>query len=273
MAKMFDSAKKVVSSIADVGGDFGGWLNIAENIFGLMGRKSARPAGAGQEAGLKAGFMGIGREDEALFWDAVAQAFQGERNVKQKSKNIRKIFGRLDHSQKKRLFQTIGINEQEIIETEPKSVEYTDQKGVIRQKIERKEKRCKVNERGKRFIQFLARLDVNEAVMFLKMSGTLTGPLDDLQHFWSVAQPFLDSITDVNIKKRVRKSILWYLGATTLRDAETRVTAKELALEMRQQQPWYDRRDLHNRNVMLVIWTALAVFSIAGLTYVFAFAH
>jgi hypothetical protein len=36
MANMF---KSLLSGIADVGGDFGGWLNIFENIFAFLGRK------------------------------------------------------------------------------------------------------------------------------------------------------------------------------------------------------------------------------------------
>lgn len=216
--------------------------------------------------------MGISKNDEALFWDAVAQAFREESNhiAKSKSKKIRQIFKRLNPSQKKRLYEIVGINEQTIIETEPKSVEYTDNKGNVRQKIENKEKKYMANERGKRFIQFLARLEVGEAVAFLKASGTLTGPVDDLKYFWKEIQPFLDSITDVDIKRRVRKTILWYLDASSMRDAEVRVVAKELALEMRRQQPWYDHRDTHIRDRRLTIWITLAVFSIAGLTYVFA---
>lgn len=269
MAGMF---KKVVSGIADVGGDFGGWLNIAENVLKLFGRKSASPVGT--EAGLKGGFMGIGKEDEALFWDAVAQAFQGETDdiLHQKSKKISVIYECLDHSQKKRLFQTIGINEQEVIETEPKSVEYTDGKGNVRQKIEKKEKKYKVNERGKRFIQFLARLDEKDAINFLKATGTLTGPIDDLQHFWTIAKPFLvNTWNSIGARRRTQDAILWYIGAGTLEEAEVIVSARELTLANRQRQTWREREVQRPREFL--IWITLIVISVAAFTYVFVFPH
>jgi hypothetical protein len=269
MAKVFDSAKKIITGIADKGGDVGGWLNIVENIFTFMGRKSARPDDT--EAGIKSGFMGIGSEDEALFWDAVALAFQGDRGIKQKTQKIRKIFVRLDLFQKKRLFQTVGIDEQSITETEPVSVEYTDAKGNTRQKIEKKEKKYKINERGKRFIQFLAQLEVKEAVGFLKASGTLTGPIDDLKYFWNIAQPFLQSIRNIEVRRRVQVAILWYLGAETLEEAEALVSAKELALANRRQQSWRERERQRPREFW--IWISLIIFSVVAFTYVFAFTH
>lgn len=242
----------------------------------LLGRKSSEPVPVGKDrgdAGLKAGFMGVGRKDEALFWDAVAQAFQKESNVvkRQKSQKICEICDKLDLSQKKRLYETVGIDEQDFIETEPVSVEYTDPKGNTRRKVDKKEKKYKANERGKRFIQFLARLEIDEAVKFLKASGTLTGPLDDLQHFWEMAQPFLRYIRDIEVRRRVESAVLWYIGAGTLAEAEAIVSAKELALEMRRQQSWRERERQRPRE--FVIWVILIVLSVVAFTYVFAFTH
>lgn len=253
----------------------GGMLHgLFSSLFGGGGKQETAEKTA---EGIKAGTLGIGKNDEALFWDAVALSLQGEteKDLRTKSRKIRDIFARLNHGQKCRLYQIVGINEQDIIRTEPTSTrEHADTKGNIKYKVGEKKESLKVNERGKRLIQILVCLDTNTAVSLLEASGTLAGPADDLKYFWQeTIQPFLNRITDADVEKQARKLILGYLGATTLQDAETRVTAKRLALEIRQQQPWYDRRNLHDRNVMLITWLVLAIFSIAGLTFVFAFSH
>lgn len=250
-------------------------ISVWDVVQGFMGRRSHVASESKPEAGLKAGFMGISKNDEALFDDAVAQAFKEETDDKileQKVQKLRMVFERLDHEERKRLFQTIGIDEQAVVETEPKSVEYTDNKGNQRIKIENKEKRYNVNERGKRFIQFLARLSVDEAVLFLKASATLTGPVDDLTHFWSVAKPFLvKTWNDIETRRRVQEAIFWYIGARTLEEAEVIVSAKELALANRQRQTWREREAQRPREFR--IWMALIVFSVAAFIYVFAFPH
>lgn len=269
---MANFIKNAATKFADVAGDVGGWMNIVENVFKVFGRKPARPADT--EAGLKAGFMGISKNDEALFWDAVAQAFPGEDDavIQAKSQKIRDIFTQLNHSQKKRLLQTVGINEQAVVEMEPKSVEYTDNKGNQRIKIENKEKKYSVNERGKRFIQFLARLDTATAVGFLKESATLTGPIDDLTHFWSVAKPFLaDTWNSIEARRRTQRAILWYLESETIEGAEARIIIKEMTLTQRQQQTWREREAQRPREFR--IWLALIAFSVAAFIYVFALNH
>lgn len=280
LLKDISQFRSIAGKISEVVGELGGWMSV----LGIGPRRSSPAGGGVQEAGLKAHLMGAGENDEALFWSAVALAKQNGWIDQNCLKNVSMIFSKLNHEERRHLYHIIGRDEQSVTieahssETATKSPQARSQRrrsGSIDDKKEGEGKEqvkkttATGNVRGAMTIALLAGMNPDDAVAFLRNSGTLTGIKDDLKHLHEKLCKFLkETEAGKKIRKHMKKTVLWYLEAKTLKEAETKVLAKEQALVNRQAQFWHER-DLKNRKPLLIIWTALAIFSIAALIYVF----
>ncbi|MDP3957207.1 MAG: hypothetical protein Q8Q10_01775 [bacterium] len=250
----------------------------------LLGRSRINPpeskphSESKQDAGLKASFMGFGKNDEALFWSAVALAKNNDWIDQTGLKNINAIFSKLNHQEKNHLYKIIGMDETDVvIEAHSKTVVKPAQAQNMRKRgagtgskeEDGKEMTAKSNVRGAMTISLLAGMNPNEAVKFLRNSGTLAGITDDLGYLYEkLSEFFKNTNAGKKIKAHLKKAILLYLGAKTLREAETKVSAKEQALAQRQTQSWR-KRDLQKRPKLSITWIALVVFSAGAFAYVF----
>lgn len=255
----------------------------------LLGRSRINPpseskphAESKQDAGLKASFMGIGENDEALFWSAVALAKNNNWIDPAGLKNLSTIFSKLNHQERNHLYKIIGMDETDVvIEAHSKATVKSTQAQNMRKrgagagskeedgKEQDKKMTAKSNIRGAMTISLLAGMDPGEAVTFLRNSGTLAGITDDVGYLYGKLSELLKNTNaGKKIKAHLKKAVLLYLGAKTLKEAETKVSAKEQALAQRQTQSWRER-DLQKRPKLSITWIALAVFSAGAFAYVF----
>ena len=269
----------VFGKVSEVVGELGGWMSILG-----IGKRSAHvnPAGESrQEAGLKASFMGAGENDEALFWSAVALAQKNDWIDEIGLANVSVIFSKLNYEEKNRLYKIIGRDEQSVVievhskttSAKPAQAQSTRRRSPQGGKEKVEKTSTTGNIRGAMTIALLASMDPDNAVAFLRNSGTLTGVTDDIEHLYGKLSVFLKNTeAGKRVQKGLRKAVLDYLGANTLRGAEAQVSAKELALAHRQAQPWYERIQ-QKQSVLFMVWCGLVIFSVAALIYVYVFTH
>lgn len=297
--KKLGMAGPILGKVSELVGETGGWISVVRSIFG----RSGSTGGKTQEDGLKAQFMGAGENDEALFWSAVALAKTNGWVDDKGIQSISAIFVKLDYGERKRLYQIIGRDEQNVvIEMHSKTTgsQSTQAKGTRKRgsrsggtvKLEDDKGHTQKitsmsNVRGALTIQLLAGMESTKAVEFLRNSGTLTGIPDDIENLYKKLSTFLkETGPEKKVREKLDKAVLVYLGAKAPEDAEAKVAAKEEALAHRRSQSWYERSLQKQPEIPLLqrrswywydcnlkglplIWLALVIFSIIGLTYVF----
>lgn len=279
MSELLKSAGKIgstFSKISEIVGEVGGWMSV----LGIRHRGGGE---SHQEAGLKASMMGIGEKDEALFWSAVALAQQKGWIKEDGLKNLSAVFSRLNHAERGRLYKIIGQDEQSVVIEMHSKTDATTAKSELakrrRGSEEKKDGETKEpiekttatgNVRGAMTVALLADMPPDEAVTFLRNSGTLSGPLEDLGYAHEKLCEFLEKTGGgKTLRKRMRAITLGYLGAKTFKEARANVEVKEDALRKRQAQSWI-KRDLTKRPVFSSALVILVVFSAVSFWYVFS---
>lgn len=162
-------------------------------LAGLLGRTTGSSERI-LDAGLKANMFGIGKNDETLFWEAVALAETKELMKKpQGRQNLSLVLKDLEYWQKKHFFQMIGKDTQSITIEVHKVVTPDDTTLRGRRRSEEHDKnKAKVekttmqgNLRGAMIVAFFAEMNPADAVAILKHSGTLTGLTDDIKDVYT----------------------------------------------------------------------------------------
>ncbi len=183
-------------------------------LAGLLGRTAASEGPV--DAGLRANLFGFGKNDETLFWEAVALAEnKGLMNKPQGRQNISFILENLEYWQKKHFFQMIGKDTQSItieVHKEP-SPEDSSLRG--RRRAEESDKnKAKIekttmqgNLRGAMIIAFFAGMAPADAVAILKHSGTLTGLTDDIKEVYSRVLGHLNQEKFAPLKRAFLRSL------------------------------------------------------------------
>lgn len=158
-------------------------------LAGLLGRTATSEGPI--DAGLRANLFGFGKNDETLFWEAVALAEnKGLMKKPQGRENISFVLGQLEYWQKKHFFQMIGKDTQSITIEVHKEPDDSPLRGR-RRTAEGEKDKSKVekttmqgNLRGAMIIAFFAEMPRDDAVAILKNSGTLTGLTDDIKEVY-----------------------------------------------------------------------------------------
>lgn len=287
---MANKSGSILPKISEFVGELGGWMNIIRTVFGHSG-----PSGEGkQDTGMKANFMGVGMNDETLFWEAVALAEAKDwMKIPTGRENISAILKKLSYWEKSRFYQMIGKDSQSVtIEIHTKTSKPADSTqtpltgrrrsktaglGDVPDPTDEEKARIEKttmngNMRGAMIVAFFAGMEPTDAVAFLKNSGTLTGTTDDIKKIYGELSKFLGKVklqqTLDKMGVETEKMVLHYFDAPNILAAERKVVAREQEVAIRRAQTWVERDLKHHPN-LIVFWAVLGGISIIGFIYTF----
>lgn len=228
-------------------------MDLAQTFLGRA--RNAPPTEGKHDVGLKANVFGLGKNDETLFWEAVAMA---ERKNWMKNpqgrQNLSAILKELGHWEKRHFFQMIGKDTQSVTfeahatnaplgaKGRRRSTEATDEDDSA--KIEKTT--MQGNLRGAMIVAFFAEMDPAAAVELLERSGTLTGLTDDAKEVYSKISQYFSQEQFAPLRRTIQ---------TTLQNLAQDDIAKEAEyLQTKQAYTAFSRR---NWIIVAVVFGAL----------------
>ena len=179
-------------------------MNTVLHFTGSPGDKPARTEGV-EGIITKAGFLGLGMKDEALFAHACHIAMRDHRVKINDLQKIVGVLNSLDIGKRKNVILMIGQGDQPVVQEEPK-------KGDKGEKEKGETKPIAFeNKRGAEIIALLSKMSAEEMLAFLHASGTTISTGEVLREKVAMAADMLKGVGDFN--EHIGKAVNFLEGA------------------------------------------------------------